>query len=102
MATLSELLAQRQELEKQIAHLQGAARSEAISKVRTLMAEHGLTAADIVDKPEGRKSEEAQKRPAPVKYRDQAGNTWSGRGLKPRWLTAALEAGGRLEDFAVS
>ncbi len=27
--------------------------------------------------------------------------TWAGRGLKPRWLTAALKAGGKLEDFSV-
>jgi DNA-binding protein H-NS len=100
MATLAELLAQRQEVEKQIANLQGAARSEAINKIHALMAEHGLS-VDVVDKAEGRKGNEAPKRQAAVKYRDQSGNTWSGRGLKPRWLTAALEAGGLLEDFAV-
>lgn len=27
---------------------------------------------------------------------------WSGRGKQPRWLTAALEAGRSLEDFAIS
>jgi DNA-binding protein H-NS len=101
MATLAELLAQRQEVEKQIANLQGAARSEAIGKIRALMAEHGLSVADVTDKPDGRKRDEAPQRQAAVKYRDQSGNTWSGRGLKPRWLTAALQAGGRLEDFAV-
>lgn len=35
------------------------------------------------------------------KYQDEAGNTWSGRGLKPRWLSAALAAGKKLEDFAI-
>jgi DNA-binding protein H-NS len=56
MATLAELLAQRQELEKQIANLQGAARSEAIDKIRALMAEHGLSVADVSDKADGRES----------------------------------------------
>ena len=38
----------------------------------------------------------------PVKYRDpQTGSTWSGRGLKPRWLAEALAAGRSLEAFAV-
>jgi DNA-binding protein H-NS len=38
-----------------------------------------------------------------ARYRNQAtGETWSGRGLKPRWLTQALEAGRKLEDFAVA
>ena len=27
--------------------------------------------------------------------------TWAGRGLKPRWLAAALKSGGKLEDFAI-
>jgi DNA-binding protein H-NS len=35
------------------------------------------------------------------KYKDGAGNTWTGRGMKPRWLTAAIAAGKKLEDFAI-
>jgi DNA-binding protein H-NS len=37
------------------------------------------------------------------KYRnpDNPGETWAGRGLKPRWLSAALKAGGKLEDFSI-
>ncbi len=27
--------------------------------------------------------------------------TWAGRGLKPRWLTAAMKGGKKLEDFAM-
>jgi DNA-binding protein H-NS len=37
----------------------------------------------------------------PPKYRDSAGNTWAGRGAKPRWLVAAIKEGKKLEDFAV-
>lgn len=36
-----------------------------------------------------------------VKYRDEAGNHWSGRGPKPGWVTAALEGGKALEQLAV-
>ena len=36
-----------------------------------------------------------------VKYRDKAGNTWAGRGAQPVWLREKLEAGAKLEDFAV-
>jgi hypothetical protein len=40
--------------------------------------------------------------PPGVKYRDpETGQTWTGRGLKPRWLSAALENGKALADFAV-
>src|SRR6185312_7145840 len=37
----------------------------------------------------------------PPKYRDSAGNTWAGRGAKPRWLVAAIKEGKKLDDFAV-
>jgi DNA-binding protein H-NS len=37
------------------------------------------------------------------KYRnpDNPAETWAGRGLKPRWLAAALQAGNKLEDFSI-
>jgi DNA-binding protein H-NS len=37
------------------------------------------------------------------KYRnpENPAETWAGRGLKPRWLTAAMKGGKRLEDFAI-
>ena len=37
----------------------------------------------------------------PPKYRDKAGNTWAGRGARPRWLVAAIKEGKKLEDFAI-
>jgi DNA-binding protein H-NS len=37
----------------------------------------------------------------PPKYRDRAGNTWAGRGARPRWLAAAIKEGKKLEDFAI-
>jgi DNA-binding protein H-NS len=38
------------------------------------------------------------------KYRnpDHPSETWSGRGKRPRWLTAALTAGRTIEEFAIS
>jgi DNA-binding protein H-NS len=36
------------------------------------------------------------------KYRNNAtGETWTGRGLKPKWLQAALNGGAKLEDFII-
>src|SRR5215471_11097324 len=37
------------------------------------------------------------------KYRNpnNPGETWAGRGLKPRWLTAALKSGKKLEHFSI-
>ena len=47
MANLSELLAQKAALEKQIAQTQRDEREKAIGQVKALMAEYGLTAADL-------------------------------------------------------
>jgi DNA-binding protein H-NS len=37
------------------------------------------------------------------KYRnpDNPAETWAGRGLKPRWLSEAIKAGKKLEDFSI-
>jgi DNA-binding protein H-NS len=37
------------------------------------------------------------------KYRnpENSDETWAGRGLKPRWLVAALKSGKKQEDFAI-
>src|SRR5262245_44767747 len=35
------------------------------------------------------------------KYKGPLGETWSGRGMKPRWLTIALSEGKQLEDFLI-
>ena len=37
----------------------------------------------------------------PPKYRGPGGETWAGRGAKPRWLTALLSEGHSLEEFSV-
>ncbi|MEY4753190.1 MAG: hypothetical protein RJA44_865 [Pseudomonadota bacterium] len=117
MSSYQELLAQKAALEKQQADLEKqisdtlrAERSNVINQIKTLMAEHGITQADLVAKPgRGNKgaaaaadgAAPATRKVAP-KYRDPAtGETWSGRGLQPKWLKAAIEGGRSLEEFAV-
>ena len=99
MSTIGELLAQKAAIEQQIAEAQRAERADAIAKVRSLMAEHGLTLADLSSKPAGPKKTGAK---VAAKYRDAAtGNTWSGRGLQPKWLKEALASGKKIGDFAI-
>jgi DNA-binding protein H-NS len=100
---LSELLAQKAALEQQIADVQRAQHSEAVAQVKALMAEHGLTLADLSGSA-AKPAASFKKAPTKVaaKYIDkETGESWSGRGLKPKWLTAALAAGRSLSDFAV-
>src|SRR5262250_2725906 len=37
----------------------------------------------------------------PPKYRSRSGETWAGRGAKPRWLVAAIKGGKKLDDFLI-
>ena len=104
MTTLQALLDQQAALDRQISAIRNAERARAISDVRALMAQHGLTAADIAAA-----SAEAHKGAAKnsgkkvaAKYRDPAtGATWTGRGLKPKWLAQAVAQGKTVSDFAI-
>jgi DNA-binding protein H-NS len=40
-------------------------------------------------------------RKVPPKYRSPSGETWAGRGARPRWLVAAMKRGKRVEDFLI-
>jgi DNA-binding protein H-NS len=40
-------------------------------------------------------------RKVPAKYRGPSGETWAGRGARPRWLVAAIKRGRKLEDFLI-
>lgn len=102
MPSLQELLAQRAEIERKIAEAQREERAAAIAKIKSLMAEYGLTAADIAGKTAAPKPVKAAGSKVAPKYRNAAtGETWSGRGLQPKWLKSAIEAGRRIEDFVI-
>ena len=80
-----------------------------ISRIREAIEQYGLTAADLFGKTAaapraakaGRKAAAKGRRAksAAVKYRDEAGNTWGGRGPRPRWFSAALAAGRTPEEL---
>jgi DNA-binding protein H-NS len=97
-------MAQKAEIEKKIADAQREERASAIAQVRSLMAQYGLTVADLASRSASAPRAATGKAVSKVaaKYRDAVtGNTWSGRGLKPNWLKAALDGGKTLADFAV-
>lgn len=101
MSSLKELLAQRAALEKQIDEAARNERAEAVAKVKALMAEHGLSVADLTTRSAPKSARSASAKVA-AKYRNAAtGESWTGRGLRPNWLKAALASGKTLDDFAV-
>lgn len=102
------------DLQKQLAAAESA-KGPAIKKVKALMKKLGVTIADLTDEPgaaptvrRGRKprsSGTAKPRKAgskvAIKYRDDRGNTWTGRGKTPRWLADAEKSGATREQFLI-
>lgn len=88
MTTLQELIAQKEALEQQIQDQRQAELSEAVGKVKALIAEHGLTQEDIFGGARAKKGKVAGDKPkVAAKYRDPvSGKEWSGRGLAPKWV----------------
>ena len=96
-------------------------KAPAIKKVVALMKKLGITLADLQGAGEGPtpgkgrrgrpagsgkktkgkgKTKLASKKVA-IKYRDDKGNTWTGRGKTPRWMADAEKAGKSREQFKV-
>jgi DNA-binding protein H-NS len=83
-----------------------------IGRIRDAIGVYKLTAEDLgfgSSKPKAAKAAKVPARgkaakpkaPAVVKFRNETGGTWGGRGKRPQWLRDALTAGKSLADFAV-
>ena len=68
----------RTELEKQLEALSGQAKGKAIRISSSL---------------KGRK--------VPPKYKSPSGETWAGRGQRPKWMVEALKKGKKMESFLI-
>ena len=105
MATYLELRARGEKLLAEAEELRVKELSDVISDIREKIKAYGLSAQDLGLAGGGaatrRKRSSATKKSV-AKYRGPNGETWSGgRGRKPRWVTEALAAGKKLEQFAV-
>lgn len=104
----SALRAQAAALEAQAAQEKMAARSGVVAQLKATIVEYGVTGAELGFKggkaakaARGDRSHPSAGKKVPAKFKDAAGNAWTGRGVKPRWLSAALAAGASLQSFAV-
>lgn len=85
---------------------------EVIGRIRQAIDHYGLTAADLglgraAPLPRKKKAADGRRKAAAPKaasaaYRNDAGQTWAGRGKRPQWLRDALAAGHSLDEFRVS
>jgi DNA-binding protein H-NS len=75
-----------------------------IDRIKEAVAHYGLTASDLFGKRTRAASTSVKSAPRgskrAVAYSDGQGNTWGGRGPRPRWLREALAEGKQLQDFA--
>jgi len=76
------LVKRRAEIEKQLARMDGA-----------IALDGGARIARGASTLKGKK--------VPPKYRGPLGETWAGRGAKPRWLVAAMKGGKKLDQFLI-
>lgn len=90
-------------LQKQAEEIKAQEFSKTVEDIKAKMAAFGITVADLeAGKTRPRKATTAKSsNPAPAKYRGPNGETWSGRGLMPRWLAALVAQGQNKETFAI-
>jgi DNA-binding protein H-NS len=86
----AKMIAQKHELEQRLHQLNSGSGSE-----------------QTADLSPGRSNGSRPRRKYPLvlpKFQNPSapGETWSGRGKKPRWLVAALKAGSKIEEFEIS
>ena len=91
-------------LQKQAAKLERGV-SKGIRAASKAISKHGLSLADLnqafgMSRGRGKRGALVGRTVA-VKYRDDAGNSWTGRGRTPLWLVAAEKAGKKRESFLV-
>ena len=97
--SLKELKRLQRDVAKAITTFEDRQKADARAKVEALAKELGFSLAELIGT-EGVKSIRA---PVAAKYRhpENEGITWSGRGRRPLWFVAALDAGKSPEDLAV-
>lgn len=110
MTKLIELQSQIDKLQKEAAAIKAKEFDGTVRDILAKMSAFGITLKDLKPgKTAARKAIGTKKAPGkkksgvtlPAKYRGPNGETWTGRGLAPRWLQAELAQGKTKEDFAV-
>ena len=117
MNNLIEIQNQIEKLQKQAIEIRSREFAKTVQEIRTKMSAFGITLKDLQFKkvrtkvikntqtqPKIKKINVAVKKSTIVapKYRGPNEETWSGRGLTPRWLATLLAQGRKKEEFAIN
>lgn len=101
--TYAQLQKQIEALEAQAAKLKSEETAGVVARIKEAITTYALTPQDLFGGKQGTaktKTKAAAKKSMAAKYVDGKGGQWVGRGKRPRWLSEALAAGKKLEDFA--
>jgi DNA-binding protein H-NS len=116
MTSLMDIQSQIEKLQKQATDIKHKEFDKTVEEILAKMTAFGITVRDLqprTGKGRGKgKAKPAAKRATgrvkkqggssvAAKYRGPNGETWSGRGLTPRWLSALTAQGKTKEEFAV-
>src|SRR4029434_3575183 len=55
----------------------------------------------LIGQPKRKASSGLKGRKVPPKYRSSSGETWAGRGARPKWMVEALKKGKKVDDFLI-
>lgn len=96
--SLKELKDLQSQVAKAIVSFEDRKKKDAVAELEDRARQMGFTLAELLGAPVARKRVAAA-----AKYAnpENPSETWSGRGRKPRWFEAALNAGRSAEDLAV-
>lgn len=114
MSNLIDIQSQIEKLQKQANDIKVKEFDKTVQEILAKMRAFGITAKQLADaekkvKP-GTTRVARGKKPAAkatrtqvveAKYRGPAGESWSGRGLTPKWLAALIAQGRTKEEFAI-
>jgi DNA-binding protein H-NS len=102
---LNALRAKIKELQKQAQQIE-TQNDKGITEAAELIRRSDLTFADwkrawSLSKKKVAIPKRGKGKKVPVKYADDKGNKWSGRGRPPLWLVSAQKSGKKRDDFLV-
>jgi DNA-binding protein H-NS len=95
--SLKELQELELKVKKAKISVQERGRSELRQKLESIAADAGFKIGDLFGGRGGKGRKVAAKYANP----DDASETWTGRGRKPRWLAAKLKAGEKQDKFLI-
>jgi DNA-binding protein H-NS len=96
--TAQELLTIRDLAEQKRKDKLKAAKTAFLKETKRQLSELGLTLNDVFPAKRGHKRSLS----SPIKYRSPSGETWTGRGVTPKWLRELVAQGHSREEYKVA